>query len=292
MKNDDWVLILTLHRLSNLTKAARQLHMSQPALTKRLRQIETEYGVVIVNRNSKGISFTPEGEYLASQAVKFLELLHVTKQNLQQMRQDNVGTVKIGSGISIARTLLPKIFHGFKTKFPKIELRMQVALSSEVPRLVHSQEIHVGFMNGEQPHDDVQSLFSIGQGILVSKAPISIQDLPKRNMIRCYRDPYSRKLITEWWKNNFKKPCQVGMDVIDLDTCREMLLKNLGYGVIFSNYMQESDHSFYKIPMFYSNKEPLIRNTWMRYRKNSLESPIIRHFVDYVIQSSHPIMPE
>ena len=75
MKTSDWALIQTLYECRNITRAAAQLYISQPTLTKRLRAIEEELGVVIALRGKRGVTFTPEGEYLAVKATQFLSLM-------------------------------------------------------------------------------------------------------------------------------------------------------------------------------------------------------------------------
>ncbi len=65
MEYRDWYILQTLYQEQNITKTAETLYLSQPALTKRLRQIEKEFGVQIVQRGSRGVHFTPQGEYLA-----------------------------------------------------------------------------------------------------------------------------------------------------------------------------------------------------------------------------------
>ena len=61
MEDRDWQILQELHRTKNITKAAQLLYMSQPALTARLQNIETEFNVRVVTRSTKGIKFTPEG---------------------------------------------------------------------------------------------------------------------------------------------------------------------------------------------------------------------------------------
>lgn len=60
-KLGDYEFLITLYHSKNLTQAAQALFVSQPALTKRLQQIEHELDTVIVYRNVKGVQFTPEG---------------------------------------------------------------------------------------------------------------------------------------------------------------------------------------------------------------------------------------
>jgi DNA-binding transcriptional LysR family regulator len=71
MEDRDWLILQELYRMKNITKAAQELYMSQPALTSRLQHIEREFNVRIVTRSTKGIRFTPEGEYLVKKVFRF-----------------------------------------------------------------------------------------------------------------------------------------------------------------------------------------------------------------------------
>lgn len=75
MKDFDWELLHELYKNPNLTKVANVLYITQPTLTKRLQHIEAEFDVTIVERTPKGLEFTPEGKYLAEQALEDLSQL-------------------------------------------------------------------------------------------------------------------------------------------------------------------------------------------------------------------------
>ena len=64
MKDTDWEILYRLYETPNMTKVADMLYISQPSLTKRVKSMEKDFGVKIINRTSKGVKFTPEGEYL------------------------------------------------------------------------------------------------------------------------------------------------------------------------------------------------------------------------------------
>ena len=72
MKDTDWEILYELHRNPNMTKVANLLYITQPSLTKRIQHMEEEFQVTIVNRTTKGLEFTPEGDFLAEQAAKYM----------------------------------------------------------------------------------------------------------------------------------------------------------------------------------------------------------------------------
>ena len=64
MNMQDWNMLLELYRSKSITKASERLFISQPALTRRLHQMEEEFSTTILLRSARGISFTPQGEHL------------------------------------------------------------------------------------------------------------------------------------------------------------------------------------------------------------------------------------
>ena len=72
IRQSDWMLLCSLYQYKSITKASEVLYMTQPAITKRLKQLESEFGIQIAQRNAKGLVFTSKGEYLAKYAQRML----------------------------------------------------------------------------------------------------------------------------------------------------------------------------------------------------------------------------
>ncbi len=283
MRKDDWEVIYTLYQHPNLTKAASLLFISQPALTKRLQQIEEEFGVVIADRTSKGVMFTPQGEYLAQQAQRFIQLMQETRYHLVRMENGESGHLKIGAPSSAARFLLPRVLRQYNDLYPNVTLHLQVLLSGLILPSLQQGEIHIGFMNGDRPHHEYQLLYSTGCGYVVSTKPLALEELPSIPMIRHSRDLYSRTIIDEWWQEHFKQPPRIGMEVSDIDTCLRMIQSGLGYGIVYDNYLIEADPSqkLYQLPMLRADGSAVCRNTWLVCREDYEEVPLIRNFIQF-----------
>ena len=91
-----------------MTKVANLLYMTQPSLTKRLQHMEAEFQVDIVNRTPKGLEFTPEGEFLATRAAKYLDFLKETKENLEELKDKSKDSILIGSSYRFERCRIHK----------------------------------------------------------------------------------------------------------------------------------------------------------------------------------------
>jgi DNA-binding transcriptional LysR family regulator len=281
MRDEDWKTIITLHECQNLTKAARAMYVSQPTLTKQLHRIENELGVSVVKRSNKGVSFTPEGEYLAHQAGKIMEVVQETKKNIWKMRDGLGGTLKIGTSSSFARSQLPKLLSAYSAKNDQVRFKVTVMLSTEVLEAVRSEGVHVGFVNGDRDHNEKQVLCSCGAAYAIANRPIEKWELPTMDMVMHNRDAYSKELLESWWKNNFDEPMRIGTIVQDIDTSLKWVRDGLGYGVVFSNCLSEDDH-FYKLPLLDHDGKPMRRNTWAICKKDYADFPIIENFMNFI----------
>lgn len=284
MRDEDWKTIIALHEHQNLTKAAHEMYVSQPTLTKQLHRIENELGVTVVKRSNKGVTFTSEGEYLAHQAVKITALIQETKKNIWRMRDGMGGTLKIGTSSSFARSHLPRMLNAYSAINNKVKFKVAVMLSGEVLEAVRNESIHVGFVNGDRDHNEKQVLCSYGYAYAIANHPIEKNDLLDMDMIMHNRDAYSKDIVEKWWKNNFDEQLHISAIVQDIDTCFKWVSDGLGYGVFYSNCFNENDR-FFKLPLLDNDGKLIRRNTWAICKKNYSDYPVIENFMNFIEQS-------
>lgn len=109
--------------------------MSQPALTKRLQQLEHELDTVIVYRNVKGVQFTPEGEYIVQYAMRSLEEYKELRRALLGLHERQETTITIASAGSLSHEILPELFQKFGEVHPDVH-PILYAIAAENPRSV------------------------------------------------------------------------------------------------------------------------------------------------------------
>ena len=109
MKTEDWLTLSVIYRTKSLSSAAKELFISQPALTIRLQNIEKEVGCQIAIRSNKGLLFTPEGEYLSTQSQKITDLVNETLRHVQGTANEDIGIIKIVAPSTIAKYFLPAL---------------------------------------------------------------------------------------------------------------------------------------------------------------------------------------
>jgi len=284
MRDEDWKTLLALHQHQNLTKAAKAIYVSQPTLTKQLYRIEQEFGISVVTRSNKGISFTPEGEFLVQQARKMVSVMMETQKGLWEMQGSLAGTLKIGTSSSFARSQLPKLLQAYSSTNDQTKFKVTVMLSGDVLEAVQNGSIHVGFVNGDRDHSEKQILCSYGAAYAVASRPIEKNDLLNMDMIMHNRDAYSRNIFERWWKNNFSEPMRIGTIVQDIDTSLKWVKDGLGYGVMFSNCINE-DEIFYKYKLLDNDGKPIYRNTWAICKRDFADFPLVESFMNFIEES-------
>ena len=124
MEDFDWKIIYELHKNPNMTKAANQLYITQPSLTKRLKHIEAEFQTAIVDRTPKGLEFTPEGEFLAGQAEIYLDFMRQTRSKIEAFRENQEGSITIGSSYTYSKYTLTDILYRYNQDHPKIRFHV------------------------------------------------------------------------------------------------------------------------------------------------------------------------
>lgn len=108
----------------NISKAAQRLHISQPPLSTKLKDLESELGVVLFERGSRKIELTQAGRIFYARAASILELMDVATKELDDYKQGKVGTLRIGIISSISSTLINNWFNAFHQLYPEIRFNV------------------------------------------------------------------------------------------------------------------------------------------------------------------------
>ena len=281
----DWRLLSELLLTPNITRTAERLNMTQSALSKRLQQIERRMNVRVVVRFSRGITLTPEGMYLAKSAAEILKRFDAIRKNLLGVGEGKAGQIRLGMTNGFARSTMPAFLKSYKMRYPGVEFEIVADISANIIDSLKRHDIHIGFICGETDCNFERILVGSEQACVVNKGPIELEDLPGLPQIAYLRDPFARRLLDSWWHDHFGQPPLIGMHANHGDTCREMILAGLGYGVFLSHAFlggaKGTDASgLFQLPLHFRDGSPLIRNSWMIWQDEFSAIPLVRNFLD------------
>ena len=289
MKSEDWLIISALYKTKNLTQASKVLFMSQSALTKRLQVIESRLGYQLVHRSNKGITFTPEGEYVVHQAERFIELYEETISYLHKIdsKKKQVSVLRIASPSTFAAHILPDILETYVSENPGVEFKVLVDVSSSVSAHVEYGRVDCGFVLGDNLSSCSKVLFAQEQGFAVYHKPITYDMLPQLNLIAHNRNEITNKSILRWYKSHYKyAPPSMVMNVSTLDIALEMVARGFGYSIVFSGILHQKRSDLFFLPLNHKDGSAFSRNTWFLYDEGALDLDIFKNFSDLVIRLS------
>lgn len=104
----------------NISRAAQKLHISQPPLSTKLKELEADLGVVLFERGPRTIQLTEAGKIFYARSQSILELMDMTKKELDDYRSGTLGTLRIGTVSSISSTLINDWLKSFHATYPHI----------------------------------------------------------------------------------------------------------------------------------------------------------------------------
>nr|WP_205516847.1 LysR family transcriptional regulator [Paenibacillus sp. SYP-B3998] len=141
-------------KTGSLTKAAGQLHVTQPAVSHSIKQLENIMGGALFSRASKGVTLTKEGNVLLEYIEQAFQIISLGEKKIAEMRQLLAGEVRIGAGDTLCRYILLPSLEAFYRKHPGIKLKVTNRTTLESVELLKKRKIDFALVN--LPLDDIQ----------------------------------------------------------------------------------------------------------------------------------------
>lgn len=140
-------------RLKSFTRTAEKLYLTQPGISKHIRQIEDYYGVKLFDRIGKKVILTQAGETLFETTKAVFEQIDEAKLKIDDLRGLRGGKLVIGASVTVGVYLLPQVLSQFILKYPDILLSTDISLSREVEEKVLNNRNDIGIV-GHDIKDD------------------------------------------------------------------------------------------------------------------------------------------
>ena len=282
IKDSDWEILYKLYETPNMTKVADMLYISQPSLTKRVKNMEKEFGVNIINRTSKGVKFTPEGEYLAKKAKEYMEFIKNVKEELNSYKTELEGTNKVGSPYTYSKFELTDVLFEYSKKNKNVKFEIINDQSNNLFKMVLKNHIELGFICGDFDGDVNKILVKKNKAYIVSKEPIDLEKLPQMQRIDYKTNDKSKEILDGWWRKTYGENPPVGMFAGYVEFAWQLVDKGLGYACCFLPEGFEKAYNVCLTPILDDDGNNIIRNTWLVYPKKKQMSTVVKDFVQFV----------
>ncbi|KQO07322.1 LysR family transcriptional regulator [Paenibacillus sp. Leaf72] len=253
MFNLEWYRIF-LHtaRCKNLTRAAQELHITQPSVSYAIKQMEEALQLKLFHRLSKGVELTEEGQALLGYVEQSFSMLDSAQKHLQNMKLLNEGEIRIGASDSLIKHLLLPQLNTFHRDYPGIRIRLSHGKTPDITQRLREGEIDCAIIH--LPINDsqlnIQTLAVLEDCFVVGEAyaelarrsaangALSMQQLAELPLLLLSPGSSTREFIEQWFagKGQVVKP-DIELGSIDLLA----QFARLGYGAAFisRSFVQE-----------------------------------------------------
>lgn len=134
----------TVAKLLSFTKAAEYLHMTQPAVTFQVRQLEEYFNTRLFDRTHNRISLTEAGDRVYGYANRIFELYTEMENAVREMTGEISGSLTIGASTTIAEYMLPVLLGDFRAKYPDVSIHLKVSNTDGIVSMVENNTIDLG----------------------------------------------------------------------------------------------------------------------------------------------------
>jgi len=148
-------LFVTVARLGSFTRAAEQLHMTQPTVSQQIAVLEQVLGTPLIERSTRSLRLTDAGQALFDYGEKLLALADETVNAVQVAAGIAVETLKLGVGPTLATYLLPDVLARYRDRYPNNRIRLTVGNTTELLDKLTRGDVDLGLVGSPVDHPDV-----------------------------------------------------------------------------------------------------------------------------------------
>jgi LysR family transcriptional regulator, low CO2-responsive transcriptional regulator len=144
-------IFLSASKHMSFSRAAEELHISAPAISMQIKEMEEDMGVILFVRESKKINLTTAGEYFLIYARRVSSTLIEANNMMERLRGTEVKALKIGL-VSTAKYFLPQMLVEFKKDYPNLQIKIEVRNRQQLIELLRDGELDIAIM-GQPPKE-------------------------------------------------------------------------------------------------------------------------------------------
>ena len=281
-------IFISAAKHASFSRAAEELHITAPAVSLQIKEMEEDIGVSLFTRENRKIELTSAGEYFLLYARRLSSTLNEANTMMERFRGTQFRHLKIGV-VSTAKYFIPHMLLEFKKDFPNLRIKIEVRNRQQLVELLRGSEIDIAIMGlppkeidtrvepfANHPHVFVAS----PSNPLVGKTNIAPDALIKHEMIS--REPGSgtRLIMEKFFAEHHIAPI-VSMEMSSNETIKQAVMANLGVSFVSLHTVGDEVASG-KIAILDIQDTPIIR-TWhvvaLNKRNASQAAEAFRYFM-------------
>ncbi len=232
---------LAVAELESFSLAAERLHVTQPAISKRIRQLEDNIRTNLFDRTGKRSILTPSGLAFLPRAERILQEMEAFKADISHQHDQPSGTLTLATSHHIGLHRLPPILRDFKIEYPQVDLDLHFMDSEDACAAIANNELELAVVTLPENPDHRLALepvwIDIMQVVLAPDHPLANRSELKREQLLDFaailpsNGTFTRKIINSYFSTN-RDGMKVILETNYLETIKVMVAANLGWSML------------------------------------------------------------
>ena len=206
-------IFVSVYQAQSITRAAEQLHMTQPAVSRAIQELEHYYGVCLFERIGRRICSAESAARLYAQALHIIETLDSMEKGLRDW--DEFGVLRVGATIMLGNMLLPDLILRFKKDHPGIRVQVMIENGESLCRALLDNELDLALIEGGVEEADLtEEVFARDELVLIlapghpltEKKEVRLKDLMEYDLLLRERGSASRAYLAGVFEEQGLKP--------------------------------------------------------------------------------------
>ena len=287
---DLYRVFYTVAKSGSLTKAAEELYISQPAVSRSIKQLETQLGVSLFTRTHRGMTLSAQGgKVIFNEVERALSLLNEAENRIEEMKNSATGVIRIGASDTIFEYFLADKIVEFHNRFPAVKFELTADFTPDTIEKLKADKCDVAFVNLPISHDPdlklygncmrLNDVFVAGEKYKeLAEKRVSLSELKEYPLILMEQNTVARRALDNFL-SSLGVELRPSIEVGSWDLMKRLVLRGMGVGVIPREYAtsQLENGSLFEIK---TDPTLPVRSVGMLLPKNAPISYALHSFIE------------
>lgn len=279
----------------NISRAANQLYISQPAVSKAIKALEKNLKTTLFVRSSRGVKLTEEGQLLYKYSSAAFDALKQAEDSIKRIHELGIGQLRIGASNTLCKYLLLPYLNDFVRENPHIKIIIENQSSSHTIKQLENNNLDIGLVAKPDkadaisfiPINEIEDIFVATNSYIDNlKLRENSNDIFNNATIMLLDQAnVSRQYINDYFRSNGIEPKHI-LEISSMDLLIEFARTGLGVGCVIKAFVQaDLDRgTLVEIPL---DKPINKREVGFSYSKNAFLSASMRKFLSFIEKSQY-----
>ncbi len=292
MTPDQLIMFAAVAEHRNISRAAVALHLSQPAVSGQLRQLQEEFGEALYQRDGRGVRLTPTGEQLAGYAARLRDTWRQAHAYRDALRGMERGTLRIGASTTPASYLLPYLIAEFHRRYPEVTLHTADGNTAEIVGALASVDIAMveGPVGSDLPpdtavhpwrEDEIVAIMPRAHPLVSrdgapSSGRVALSELGAWPLVLRETGSGVRQIVERAFARS-AVPMRVALEIAGVEGVKEAVRAGMGIGFVSAMSMRHEDDALCRFSL---SPDPLTRRFSILIPHASAPSRVAERFLE------------